>query len=907
MSDLKERFSLADEIDTKDLWGEARRRAAAPETPSRAVDGRPAAGRRIAAAVVALAVFATAAVFAWDLSHPDPDLGPDPSPAVVDLAAELPEGWSELPAPPEVRSGAATAWTGSELLVWGGYEYVGGNEDPDAGGFAFDAQTRTWSQLPASPLEGRSDMAFGWTGRELLIWGGWDGGFRDPPYFGDGAAFDPVAGTWRMLPTAPIGARTAFSVWTGKEMIVWGSRERAARRLDGAAYDPITNAWRPIADGPIDITDGSAVWTGDEMIVFGAALDSNNHADTPTAIAAAYDPDTDTWREPPASDLSPQAMTAEWLNGELIAWDYDQASAAYDPVANVWESLPDVPLRFSECRPVTVATSETVFGEFCGGTVVFSPQEGAWHREPMPVPDTEDGCCWVHEPVAVGEVVLVPSNLYDEPPGGTERRMFAYNPRMVVAADLPAGWSELPPPPEMRFDPAYAWTGSHLILWGGGGGNDYVSDVGYLYDAAEQAWRTIPDSPLEARSDAGFGWTGQELLIWGGMTGDSDLPTGEGFFDDGAAFNPITGAWRRLPPAPIEARAPFSVWTGRELIVWGNDDRSLRLRDGAAYDPATDSWRTIADGPVDLTDGTAVWTGIEMLTFGAALNGGNFPETDTAIGVAYDPQTDTWRRLAPSELSPQAHAAAWPGGELIAWDYEHGSAAYDPLTDAWRPLDDVPLRFYECGPNSVAIEGYVLGNFCGSMAVYAASEDQWHDVSLPGLAGWALQPIPTGDAFLVVGHSSELSETPGRTYDTVMLAYVPNGSFTCAGMARADASDRGDARSVAERFMLLRTHDAEDDLARLISPAGRDAFTHPDHDLRPLRGDYISPKVVFVDGPGPIVPDGPDVGYEIGVRMTTSPNEETFAETLFLSPGRNLAGEECPLLVQGGRSGLAGP
>ena len=89
--------------------------------------------------------------------------------------------------------------------------------------------------------------------------------------------------------------------------------------------------WRTIADGPIDITDGSAVWTGDEMIVFGAALDGNNHADTPTAIGAAYDPTSDTWRELPPSDLSPQAMTAEWLNGELIAWDYDQASAGIRP------------------------------------------------------------------------------------------------------------------------------------------------------------------------------------------------------------------------------------------------------------------------------------------------------------------------------------------------------------------------------------------------------------------------------------------------------------------------------------------------------------------------------------------------------------------------------------------------
>lgn len=434
MSELKERFSLADEIDTRDLWSEATRRAAAPEAPPRSLEWPPSIGRRIAIVGVAFAVFAVAVVFAWDLSHTESGPGPRPAPA-VDLAAELPEGWSELPAPPEVRSGAATAWTGSELLVWGGYEYMGGNEDPDAGGFAFDARTRTWSELPASPLAGRSDPVFAWTGRELLIWGGWDGGFRDPPYFDDGAAFDPLSGTWRMLPPAPIEARIAFSVWTGEELIVWGSRERAARRRDGAAYDPISNAWRTIADGPVDITDGSAVWTGEEMIVFGAGLDSNNHADTPTAIAAAYDPDADVWRELPASDLSPQAMSAEWLNGELIAWDYDHASAAFDPSANEWRSLPDVPLRFSECRPVTVATSETVFGEFCGGTVVFSPDDDAWHRIPMPVPDPPSGCCSIFEPAVAGDVVLVSTHFYGKPLEAVDRRMLAYNPPAIIRTD----------------------------------------------------------------------------------------------------------------------------------------------------------------------------------------------------------------------------------------------------------------------------------------------------------------------------------------------------------------------------------------------------------------------------------------------------------------------------------------
>jgi hypothetical protein len=428
MPDLKERFSMIDQIGSPDLWSDARRRAMTSDATSRSVSLQPDRWRRAATAFVAFAVFAGAAVFAWNLSHPDVAPRPRPVPA-VDLAAELPAGWSELPAPPEVRSDAATAWTGSELLVWGGYEYVGGDEDPSADGFAFDAAARRWEPMPPSPLEGRSGSAFAWTGGELLIWGGWDGGFRDPPYLGDGAAYDPIARTWRMLPEAPIGARAAFSAWTGTEMIVWGSTDRAARRVDGAAYDPISNTWRTIADGPIDITDGSAVWTGQEMIVFGAALDSNNHADTPTAIAAAYDPEANAWRELPASGLSPQAMTASWLSDELIAWDYDQASAAYDPVGDAWRPLERVPLAFSECRPVSVATVGTVFGEFCGKTVAMSADEGEWRKIPMPLPsDTRGECCWVLEPVVAGGVVLVPAHLYGMQLDPLERRMFAYNP-----------------------------------------------------------------------------------------------------------------------------------------------------------------------------------------------------------------------------------------------------------------------------------------------------------------------------------------------------------------------------------------------------------------------------------------------------------------------------------------------
>ena len=92
--------------------------------------------------------------------------------------------------------------------------------------------------------------------------------------------------------------------------------------------------------------------------MFGAALDGNNRADTRTAIGMAYDPAADTWRELPPSDLSPQAVTASWLDGEMIAWDYDHSERRVRPCRPTpGVASRRVPLDFSECRPTSVATS----------------------------------------------------------------------------------------------------------------------------------------------------------------------------------------------------------------------------------------------------------------------------------------------------------------------------------------------------------------------------------------------------------------------------------------------------------------------------------------------------------------------------------------------------------------------
>lgn len=332
--------------------------------------------------------------------------------------------------------------------------------------------------------------------------------------------------------------------------------------------------------------------------------------------------------------------------------------------------------------------------------------------------------------------------------------------------DLQAGWTKLPPPPEVRSaNAATVWTGEQLILWGGyvytGFSDEVPEGNGFAFDARSRTWKPMAGSPLGPRVLPASAWTGNEVLIWGGSDDRG------GFYDDGAAYDPTTDTWRELPPAPVSARAPLSAWTGREFLVWGTVVRvDERPRDGAAYEPVTNEWRTIATAPIELTDATAVWTGREMIVFGAGLHGGNKPDTDTAIAAAYDPTADTWRRLPASELSPQASTAAWDGKKLIAWDYLNDAAAYDPATGLWRSLARVPLDNYECSPRSVSVQPYVFGDYCGLMAVYDRADETWHDISRSDLAGMGFTSVAADPVILLIGRDVD-------THAEAMFAYRP--------------------------------------------------------------------------------------------------------------------------------------
>jgi Immunoglobulin-like domain of bacterial spore germination len=335
---------------------------------------------QLTAAAVALLVFAASGIFAWRAFAPIDRVNARASVTPTgDPLGSLPRGWTELPSPPQVASGSSALWVGSELIDWGGSTYDEASDTSSwfKSGFAFDPVSRTWRSIPDAPAP-RADALPLWTGREaLFLWGTDRSGDRT-----DGLAFDPATAAWRSIPAAPVEPRSgAFAVWTGSEAIVWGGGDPSSGTENtGAAYDPSTDTWRRIADSPIGLNQASIVWTGNEVVVFGSLLDRGNHATTSTAVGAAYDPASDRWRELPPSDLSPQATTAAWIGGRLVAWDVGVRSQEYDPSADRWSSPASMPLDSGECYPDSVTLRTIVLGWYCGDAVSFDASAGGWTR-----------------------------------------------------------------------------------------------------------------------------------------------------------------------------------------------------------------------------------------------------------------------------------------------------------------------------------------------------------------------------------------------------------------------------------------------------------------------------------------------------------------------------------------------
>jgi N-acetylneuraminic acid mutarotase len=176
---------------------------------------------------------------------------------------------------PSARGLPVAVWTGTQLLIWGGYAVPGGCGLTSGG--RYDPQANSWTPISTTnaPPAYRTQRGV-WTGRRLVVFGGQ---VCAPGASNEGGIYDPVTDTWvRTSMTGAPSARSHHSmVWTGTRVIVWGGNDNFAGGSldhfnDGFLLDPLDNTWTPTSmTGAPTARDrlAGAVWTGTQMLIWG--------------------------------------------------------------------------------------------------------------------------------------------------------------------------------------------------------------------------------------------------------------------------------------------------------------------------------------------------------------------------------------------------------------------------------------------------------------------------------------------------------------------------------------------------------------------------------------------------------------------------------------------------------------
>jgi len=202
--------------------------------------------------------------------------------------------WSPVSsiASPSRRQYYSATWTGERMCIWGGFP--DGSPQACNDGGLYNPQSDSWAILATTNAPSpRASHSAVWTGTELLIWGGAASG---NVMCNTGAKYNPISDSWTTISTnTPLSPRALHSaVWTGKEMIIWGGITSASEEcVDGARYDPITDSWALISTNgvPVGRYGQCTIWSGTEMIVWGGA-----HIFGGTLRnGGRYNPATDTW------------------------------------------------------------------------------------------------------------------------------------------------------------------------------------------------------------------------------------------------------------------------------------------------------------------------------------------------------------------------------------------------------------------------------------------------------------------------------------------------------------------------------------------------------------------------------------------------------------------------------------
>ncbi len=228
----------------------------------------------------------------------------------------------------------------------------------------------------------------------------------------------------------------------------------------------------------------------------------------------------------------------------------------------------------------------------------------------------------------------------------------------------------------------------------------------------QPGWNRLPVGPLSPRTFATAVTVGDQVVVLGGGedvcdAGSNCVPNGRNFAD-GAAFDVVSGEWRKIADAPVELGGVWAAIVGPDVYV---------IPQPATQPPTLLRYRTDADA-WDRIDGVPDDAGSTVVARGGDIVIHHPDVANTGSDWRYEPDTQTWVELtdrirlderpaiAP-RLDNRSRAAMTSVGanEFMFGGQDWSTGAAVLLNDAWLwvappagVLDNVPFELLDVRP-----------------------------------------------------------------------------------------------------------------------------------------------------------------------------------------------------------------
>lgn len=264
--------------------------------------------------------------------------------------------------------------------------------------------------------------------------------------------------------------------------------------------------------------------------------------------------------------------------------------------------------------------------------------------------------------------------------------------------------------------------------------------------------------------------------------------------------------WTEIARSPFGAHDPIVAWTGDTMLVVNR--LSGRV---ASYDPDSDTWARLARAPEPPgRPGVSAWTGTELIVFPSRLVG---------PPLALDVAENAWQSLAPMppDMFFVPEFAVWTGEDIVlAGGNPPQAARFAPVDGTWTRLGRPPGGLW------------IIGLTWTGTHVIAETQDFGND--------------PIQLSLLEPGHDDWVPAAPSPVSATVSSGVWANGSLVYLRKDDKIAGPESDAAYDAltdswrhiERDCPVHTVEALAAGSLIIDHAGRHAFDIGTGECTPL-------------------------------------------------------------------------